>query len=261
MGSTRASRGASKRRHGEGASALVFKPIRTLRLPSLLDTSGFTPSLLVAKQHTHKNCRMFPDSVDGLRIATSMQAGGQLPPSIALWCVDNPMLVNPAVTGSGRARNGRPAEGLLRKADAGAQVVLTQPPLLWSEFERWADDVARLGLPPRVRVVVGAAMLSSARNAEFWMALCGLDPARCPEAQLLLAEFAQAEQVGKERLTAFCRSYNERTLARLLALPGVAGLHVMPLTRPAREMALEMFCAPGAVQRLAQGAALPDGRA
>lgn len=58
-----------------------------------------------------------------------MRAEGTLPASLALWCVDNPLLQNGA--------------RLEAKAEAGAQVVLTQPPLLWAAFERWAADVQR----------------------------------------------------------------------------------------------------------------------
>ncbi len=73
---------------------------------------------------------MFSNSIQALEVASRLRAQGTLPSSLALWCVDNPLVQSDA-------------SRLEVKADAGAQVVLTQPPLLWDSFMRWADDVQR----------------------------------------------------------------------------------------------------------------------
>ena len=55
---------------------------------------------------------------------------------------------------------------------AGAQVILTQPPLDWPAFERWMEDARRRGLHTAARLLVGFPCLSSAANTSFWLALC-----------------------------------------------------------------------------------------
>lgn len=55
---------------------------------------------------------------------------------------------------------------------AGAQVILTQPPLDWPAFELWMEDARRRGLHTTARLLVGFPCLSSASNAGFWLALC-----------------------------------------------------------------------------------------
>ena len=83
------------------------------------------------------------------------------------------------------------------QVEAGAQCVLTQPPFDMAAFERWAADADKRGLlgchseeapapsessyagiaapPPhgRVRLLVGAPMLTSAANLAFWLSLAG----------------------------------------------------------------------------------------
>lgn len=55
---------------------------------------------------------------------------------------------------------------------AGAQVILTQPPLDWPAFERWMDDARRRGLHEAARLLIGFPCLSSSSNCGFWLALC-----------------------------------------------------------------------------------------
>jgi 5,10-methylenetetrahydrofolate reductase len=56
---------------------------------------------------------------------------------------------------------------------AGAQVILTQPPLDWPAFERWIEDARQRGLHEAARLLIGFPCLSSASNCGFWLALCG----------------------------------------------------------------------------------------
>lgn len=55
---------------------------------------------------------------------------------------------------------------------AGAQVILTQPPLDWPAFELWLQDARDRGLHTAARLLVGFPCLSSAANCGFWLALC-----------------------------------------------------------------------------------------
>lgn len=55
---------------------------------------------------------------------------------------------------------------------AGAEVILTQPPLDWNAFERWMEDARKRGLHTAARLLIGFPLLSSAGNVAFWAALC-----------------------------------------------------------------------------------------
>lgn len=66
-----------------------------------------------------------------------MRQQGQLPASLSLWAVENPMLA--------------PVSRLAQKMDAGAEVVLTQPPLLWDRAQRWAEEADRQQLSSSVK--------------------------------------------------------------------------------------------------------------
>eukprot|EP00879_Flechtneria_rotunda_P017250 GHRR01018071.1.p1 GENE.GHRR01018071.1~~GHRR01018071.1.p1 ORF type:complete len:174 (-),score=44.03 GHRR01018071.1:608-1129(-) len=55
---------------------------------------------------------------------------------------------------------------------AGAEVILTQPPLDWPTFQSWMADAHRRSLPTATRLLVGFPCLSSAANTAFWLALC-----------------------------------------------------------------------------------------
>lgn len=55
---------------------------------------------------------------------------------------------------------------------AGAEVILTQPPMDWGAFEAWMDDAHARGLHTAARLVVGFPCISSAGNVAFWAALC-----------------------------------------------------------------------------------------
>lgn len=118
--------------------------------------------------------------------------------------------------------------------------MLTQPPLDRAAFERWLDDAHRRGLPSRMRLLVGMPFLSSPSNLAFWISL-----ANClgrPAARQLLDDFRRASGTGgKQGLADYCRQYNEELLASLTVTPGVAGLHVMPISPASRRLALQLL--------------------
>ncbi|CAM9828125.1 unnamed protein product, partial [Ectocarpus fasciculatus] len=76
-----------------------------------------------------------PDVYDELRLATTMRNSGHLPKGLALWAVANP-LAEANEAGVDRVR---------KKVELGAEVVLTQPPLVWEPFERWLQGVHASG--------------------------------------------------------------------------------------------------------------------
>lgn len=119
-------------------------------------------------------------------------------------------------------------------------MILTQPPLDRPAFERWLNDAHRRGLTSRVRLLVGMPFLSSPSNLAFWISL-----ANClgrPAARQLLDDFRTAGGTGdKQALQDYCTSYNKQLLADLTAMPGVAGLHVMPISPASRRLALQLL--------------------
>ena len=58
------------------------------------------------------------------------------------------------------------------QVSAGAEVLLTQPPLDWDHFMRWMEDADRRGITSKARLVIGFPLLSSGANVDFWIALC-----------------------------------------------------------------------------------------
>jgi 5,10-methylenetetrahydrofolate reductase len=77
--------------------------------------------------------RAHASAVDVIRTAREMQHAGLLPSELMLWAVANPL----------READARGVEYLQAKIDAGADVVLTQPPLLTGPFDKWAVEVEK----------------------------------------------------------------------------------------------------------------------
>eukprot|EP00903_Cladosiphon_okamuranus_P010846 g10247.t1 len=95
--------------------------------------------LLVSGSHPGRRLPLMrhflPDVYDELRLATSMRDSGHLPKRLAFWVVANPM-VEADEAGVQRAR---------KKVELGAEVIVTQPPLVWESFERWLRGVDATG--------------------------------------------------------------------------------------------------------------------
>ena len=107
----------------------------------------------------------------------------------------------------------------------------------------------RRGLLSSLRLVVGVPMLSSASNAAFWLQLC--HAAGQPGAEALVAALRAREAAtdgSPEALRGLYDEVNRDLVARVLQVPGVVGLHVMPLTGLARQLTMGML-ADGALGR------------
>jgi len=131
-----------------------------------LDGTGIAGALLcVSGSHPLRRVpliqSLLPSSQDTLRTAANLRSAGELPASLSLWAVANPLIETDA-------------SRLEQKMEAGAEVVVTQPPLDWPSFERWVTDADRRGLlgSDGCGLVVGVPMLSSAGNVAFWAQLC-----------------------------------------------------------------------------------------
>lgn len=138
--------------------------------------SGAAALLLVSGSHPARHLpfadRLLQNSVVMLRDALTMRQQGMLPPELSLWAVENP---------------GDQLHRLLRKADAGAEVVLTQPPFFAARSLRWFEDAAQAGVGDSLRIVPGVPMASSRANLDFWLQLAGVRGD--PEASQVLDSF------------------------------------------------------------------------
>ncbi|WIA29974.1 hypothetical protein OEZ86_000072 [Tetradesmus obliquus] len=197
--------------------------------------------LLVSGSHPVRTLpllqQFLPGSVAMLRQASQLKQRGVLPQQLQLWAVANPVMEPDASYTE-------------QKVAAGAQVILTQPPLDWARFEAWMEDARRRQLHSAARLLVGFPLLSSAANVAFWGALCGAGGNQ--QVQQLQQQFAAAEEADKQQQqqqagkrsqpgpSAFAQQWNSALLQRLQATAGVSGLHVMPITANAKRMALAM---------------------
>jgi hypothetical protein len=144
--------------------------------------------------------RLLPGSLSLLRTASALRSSGAIPAATSLWAVANPVTE-------------RDASRLAEKIDAGAEAVLTQPPLDWPAFERWWADAERRGAPGAAKLLVGFPALSSAANASFWLALAG--GAGSAAARGVVADFAAAEARGKAAADEFALAWSESLLQRV----------------------------------------------
>lgn len=130
---------------GKAASALLFLPVACclLRLLSLAcPTPAHPPTHACMPALCLPVCvsRWLQNSFDLLLLASAMREEGYLPPSLSLWAVENPMLA--------------PVSRLAQKAAAGAEVVVTQPPLLFDRVARWMEEAAATRISDNVKVGV-----------------------------------------------------------------------------------------------------------
>jgi 5,10-methylenetetrahydrofolate reductase len=159
-----------------------------------------------------------------LRAAARLRASGALPPDTALLAAANPLT--------------EPASALLPKLDAGAQALVTQPALLPSRASRWWDAACAPGGPlephhggaTAVPVLVGLALPTSERDVALWLRLAEVS-ATDPDAAALLAAWRAAGARGADALAAHADAAALAAIAHAAELPGVAGVHLMPLTR------------------------------
>lgn len=175
---------------------------------ALLCVSGADPSRrLPFVQETVK------DGVHILKRARYMRSQGDIPDSVALWTVGNPMQDS---VGS-----------VHRKVDAGAQVILTQPPFFRRASESWFQALEDVP----ARILAGVPIITSPRNLAFWCGLCGVDGS--PEAEALQRTFpvksmTERDDIYEERVMQWNRQFIQEYVVQL---PAISGIHVMPVTQ------------------------------
>lgn len=155
------------------------------------------------------------DSFEMISTATKLRNDGYIDQTTALWAVENPLVNGP--------------ERLQRKIDAGAEAIVTQPPLLWDKYEQWWFASVKKGLigtESQAKVIVGLPVVGSVDTLKFWMKLTQIH--HLPESRdtLLKLEY-EMQKNSKEAIY----QWNKNILARARGLPHVAGFHVMPINK------------------------------
>mmetsp|Transcript_1881 Transcript_1881/g.6735 ORF Transcript_1881/g.6735 Transcript_1881/m.6735 type:complete len:199 (-) Transcript_1881:124-720(-) len=166
-----------------------------------------------------------------LRQALDMRDRGDLASHVQFWAVANP---NTELDDSGMAR-------LAEKIGAGAQVIVTQPPLGQDSLPRWLEQVDRRGLLGEAQFVIGVPVLTSQQGYMRWCQLCqcSADPVTSRKWAQLEQHEEQTRQLMEEeelrlalqsveslRLEADAQRRRDETTAR-----GVVGYHIMPIFR------------------------------
>lgn len=137
--------------------------LRSLMQSACLQEENADALLLVSGSHPARRLPFvapwLQDSFSLLKEASRMRDQGVLPSDLSLWAVENPV---------------NPPERLWRKAECGAEAVLTQPPFLRDSGEAWFTAAEKVTAQCKTRVIAGVPMITSTNNLIFWLALCGL---------------------------------------------------------------------------------------
>jgi len=177
------------------------------------------------------------DSFKLLKLASYLKSTQQIPNTVSLWAVENPLV--------------SPPSRIKAKVEAGADVVLTQPPLLPDQSASFFEQAAADGTMEKAKIIIGVPMAPSVRNLDFWLRLA--DARNLPEAEAVLNSFPRQtnnnggdgkEKGGAEEEEEYwntVKEWNVEFIRGSLKIPGVAGLHVMPLTAAARKMTMELL--------------------
>ncbi len=157
------------------------------------------------------------DAFSTLDLVTELRRSGEVPSHISLWAVENPLIQTV----------GKRVDRLSRKIDAGAEAIITQPPLLWHRFESWWNEVIRrdlIGTP----IVVGVPVPKSVDNIRLWFFLTGLGTGGS-EGREVIDHFRNASKLDAEDCESLCTQWVIDLIDRIKTLPNVAGIHLMPI--------------------------------
>jgi hypothetical protein len=147
----------------------------------------------------------------------TLQDQGRLSPAIAVWLVGNPYRDN--------------MTQLQAKFDHIPDALILQPPLFWRPFVAWLRKARKLrNFRP---LLVGVPLISSPRNLRFWFALVGDYWWFLPWRQgfRMWLRFVSAHRKGPDHFTAFSQSWTLALIKKLKKTKGVAGIHLMPMSR------------------------------
>eukprot|EP01026_Neomeris_dumetosa_P037715 TRINITY_DN3057_c0_g1_i6.p2 TRINITY_DN3057_c0_g1~~TRINITY_DN3057_c0_g1_i6.p2 ORF type:complete len:317 (-),score=49.07 TRINITY_DN3057_c0_g1_i6:107-1057(-) len=214
------------------------------RADALLFVSGSHPG-----RRLNGASKLISRSTDMLTMAYEMRSNCDIPDSVSFWAVANPNVQ-------------LDTETVPQKIEAGAEVIITQPPFLFKNFTNWlsqkstqqvfqvisqkqendqceGDQVEMDGDERGCHLVVGVPVITSIKNLKFWFELCDLqkleDKGAKEELSKLVAEFERFNDQGD------LFGFNKWFLGRIKQLPCVSGIHLMPLNQVGRQLTFKML--------------------
>ena len=152
-----------------------------------------------------------------LDLVRELRQAGEIHSDIPVWAVENPLIHSVK----------KRVDRLAQKIEAGAEAIITQPPLAWNRFGTWWEEADRRGLT-RTPILVGIPIPRSTEALRLWFFLTGLGT-RGDEARDVLGQFREASALDEEDFEAFCTQWTVDLIGRVKSLPGVAGVHLMPI--------------------------------
>ncbi len=179
----------------------------------LMLMSGSHPLRLLIKQKVN--------STKMIALARELRTQGVISKELQLWTVGDP--------GQGASLA---ADDCERKIHAGADVIVTQPPLKNGSLEAFAAEIKSRNLHLQAKFVIGVPVFGSLRDVEFWGKLCRFDAEETSKLK---------EQLSTRESRA---SYTKRLVTRLEEEKGefgIGGAHIMAPTPEARREAIIIF--------------------
>ncbi|MFN0057884.1 MAG: hypothetical protein ACKVX7_05440 [Planctomycetota bacterium] len=200
-----------------GATGLLIvsggAPARRI-VSAILALIARVPLLRIVAPHLRR-VLMPLDSVTLLAALARLKHSGALPHKLPLWAAANPYRDS--------------VERTAQKIAAGAEQIVTQPPLLWETFhEWWRATQAHPQLTGRIRV--GMAIPQQLPAFDFWAFLMGLSRrGRSPAERELKRVRVELQGDGANELTENLRAHGRDLLAKTRALADGVTLHHMPM--------------------------------
>eukprot|EP01025_Chloroclados_australasicus_P006717 TRINITY_DN12143_c1_g1_i1.p1 TRINITY_DN12143_c1_g1~~TRINITY_DN12143_c1_g1_i1.p1 ORF type:complete len:430 (-),score=28.50 TRINITY_DN12143_c1_g1_i1:136-1425(-) len=194
---------------------------------AILFVSGSHPGRL------QNDSKVISTTLDMLSMASDMRAHGEIPAGSSFWAVANPN----SLADMNRIKD---------KFALGADVVITQPPFLLDKFQQWLErDFVSSALyngkdfERSCKLVVGVPIITSPQNLQFWFKLCSMIEIREAVDVQQLKQLEQQFQDFYQKGDLF--GYNDRFISRVLELPFVSGVHVMPINQKGRQLTIELL--------------------
>ncbi len=156
-----------------------------------------------------------------LSLAHELQTQGVLPKELYLWTVGDP-----------NQDASLAADDCERKIRAGANVIVTQPPLKNGSLEAFAKEIKSRNLHLQAKIVIGVPVFGSLKDVEFWGKLCRFHATEIDKLQKQLSTKESRATYTKQLVTKLERGKDEL---------GIGGAHIMAPTRAAREEAILIF--------------------
>ncbi len=156
-----------------------------------------------------------------ITLARELQTQGVFSKELQLWTVGDP--------GQGASLA---ADNCERKISAGANVIVTQPPMKNGSLEAFAGEIKSRNLHLQAKFVIGVPVFGSLKDVEFWGKLCRFDATEINKLKEQLSTRESRAAYTKQLVTRLEEEKDEL---------GIGGAHIMAPTPAARREAILIF--------------------